>query len=118
MSTTIQSGDGQGYAAKVSEDGLLATETQASPHGVYRSSVNVTATSGTLVAARAGRRGIWVQNQGANPAYLRFDSSAALVTDWSIAAGGEFRSDSFAYEGEIRAISVGAGTTVLVLESA
>ena len=116
----------EGYTARVNSDGQLSTEsevtnaveTQPAIGSITRTSVTVQTTSGTLVAALGGRRGIWIQNQGANPVYLRFAAAAATAADWLLAPGGEFRQERFPYEGEIRAIAVGGTSVTLVLEMA
>lgn len=118
MSGTIMDGGGSGYLASVNSDGELATASTPAAHAVFRTSVTVQTTSGVLVGARTGRRGLWVQNQGANPVFLKFDPSAATAGDWQVAAGSEFRAETFAYEGEIRAISTGGNSAVLALEMA
>ena len=116
----------EGYTAHVNSDGQIATEaevtnaveTHPAIRDLTRTSVSVGTTSGQLVAALAGRRGIWIQNQGANPIYVRFAAAAATTADWLIPPGGEFRQDHFPYEGEIRAIAGVASSQTLVLEMA
>ena len=116
----------EGYTARVNSDGQLSTEsevtnavdTQPAIGSLTRTSVTVQVTSGTLVAALAGRRGLFLQNQGANPVFLRFAAAAATAADWLVAPGAEFREARFPYEGEIRAIAVGGTSVVLVVEVA
>jgi hypothetical protein len=113
----------EGYTARVNSDGQISTETevtntvdtQPAAGSVTRTSVSVGTTSGTLVAALPGRRGIWIQ-VGAFPIYLRFAAAAATTADWLVPAGGEFRQERFPYAGEVRAIAVGGTSVTLVLE--
>lgn len=116
MSTAIEGGDGRGHLAEVTPEGKLRVTSRSEDLVAYRASVTVQTTSGQLVAGLAGRRGLWVQNQGANPVYLRFEAAAATNTDWLVGAGGEFRAEDFPYEGEVRAIAVGGTSVVLVLQ--
>jgi hypothetical protein len=117
-------GSPEGYLAKVNSDGQVETatevtntvDTKPAAAAAYRTRVTLTTTSGTLLSARTGRRGLWLQNQGANPVYLSFEAAAATAQDWLLAAGGEYRAESFPYEGEVRAIAVGGGSAVLAIE--
>ena len=116
----------EGYTARVNSDGQISTQaevtnavdTRPASGDLTRSSVTVQTTSGVLVSALAGRRSIWIQNQGVNPVYVRFAAAAATAGDWLVPAGGELRLERFPYEGEIRAIAPVANSTVLVLEMA
>ncbi|NUN52308.1 MAG: hypothetical protein HUU06_05915 [Planctomycetaceae bacterium] len=120
MNVAVQ-GSPEGYLAKVNSDGQMETATEVTntvatkpgAAAAYRTRVTLTTTSSTLLAARTGRRGLWIQNQGANPVYLRFEAAAATNQDWLLAAGGEFRADNFAYEGEVRG-ATGAGTSAVL----
>lgn len=118
MIVGVQDGNGSARVLSIGEGGAALAETRPSEHGVQRSSVTVGVASGQLVGALDGRRGIWVQNQGANPVYLRFDTVAATAADWLVAPGGEFRAESMAYAGAIQAIAVGGNSVVLVLQMA
>ncbi|MCK6478980.1 MAG: hypothetical protein HUU06_00395 [Planctomycetaceae bacterium] len=133
MIVTLQAGDGSGRTATVNASGQIETSvgntvattvgntvtTTPSPLSAYRTSATVGTSSGTLVSARSGRRGLWVQNRHAtNSVYLRFEAAAATTSDWLLPPGGEFRAESINYEGEVRAIASGADTTVLVVEFA
>lgn len=125
MIVTLQAGDGSGRTATVNASGRLETQVAntvtTQPAGVqaYRTVATVGTSSGTLVSSRTGRRGIYVRNQDATKtAYLRFEGVAATTSDWPVPPGGEFRSENFPYEGEIRAIASGADTSVLVVELA
>jgi hypothetical protein len=123
MNVAVQ-GSPEGYIAKVNSDGQVETATEvtntvdvkAAAGAVYRTRVTVAVTSGTLLSSRTGRRGLWIQNQGANPVYLRFEAAAATAQDWLVAAGGEYRAENFPYEGEVRAIAVGGNSAVLGIE--
>jgi hypothetical protein len=129
---SIMTGTGEGTLAKVSTTGSLQSEVvntvdvdvgntvtvQKEGFTVYRTHSSVGTTSATLVGARAGRQGLWIQNQGANPVYLRFENAAAANTDWLVPAGGEFRAEDFSYAGIVTAIAGGAASNVLALEVA
>jgi hypothetical protein len=118
MIVGVQDGKGGGNLLTVSPEGEAATQTRPSEHGVVRSSVTVGVGSGVLVGALDGRRGIWVQNQGANPVFLLFGPGVAANTDWLVAPGGEFRAETMAYSGAIQAIAAGGNSVVLVLQMA
>ncbi len=133
MIVTLQAGDGSGRVATVNASGRLESQvgntvttevantvtTKRAPVMAFRTSANVGNSSGVLVSARTGRQGFYAQNQDAvNAVYLRFEAMTATNQDWKVPPGGEFRAESFPYEGEIRAISDGANSTVLVLEMA
>ena len=121
---TSLSGGVEGNLAVVNADGKLETHvtdtvtTQQAAYTVHRTSATVTTSSGALVGARPGRRSLWIQNQGANPVYLRFGAAAATTSDWLVPPLGEFRAEEFPFESEIRAISTTDSSTVLVLEMA
>ena len=116
--TVIETWSGEGYGVRVKADGRLTTEATEAPVSVVRSVVTVQTTSGTLAAARPGRRGVRLLVLGANVVYVRFEAVAATNQDWAVAAGAQLVMDPFPYEGEIRAIAVGGSSNVLVLESA
>jgi hypothetical protein len=116
VSATIETGTGEGYTLTVNADGRAETQTKAGPTSAVRTAATVTTTSGTLVGERAGRQGLWVQNQGANAVHLRFDDAAATAADWLVPAGTGLRVERFSYEGAIQAIAVGGSSAVLVVE--
>jgi hypothetical protein len=114
----IETGTGEGYLARVTEEGRVETSTKPASATVHRTSVTVQTTSGLLVGEREGRRSFHGQNQGANPVHLRFEAAAATNADWLVAPGGVFRAEEFPYEGEVRAIAIGGTSVFLVLELA
>ena len=116
MIAVIGTGGPEGHVATVTSDGEGQTIDYGAPVAMQRASMTVQTTSGQLVAANAGRQGVWFQNQGANPVYLRLEAAAAVNTDWLLAAGAELRLDRLAYDVEIRAIAVGGTSVVLVLQ--
>lgn len=118
MIVGVQDGRGAGNLVAVSGDGEMSTESRPAAHGVNITSGTVNAVSGTLVGALTGRRGLWVQNQSVNAIWLRFAVGLATNADWMVPAGGEFRAESFAYEGPIQAIAAAAPSIVLVLQMA
>ena len=124
MSGAIESGTGEGYLATVTPDGSVQTEVANTVEvkkpelAVYRTVVTAGVTSATLVSARAGRQGLWVQVKGAFPCYLRFSTAAATNQDWLVAAGGEFRSDDLGYAGPVTVIAPGGNSNILALEIA
>ena len=124
MNSAIETGTGEGFLATVTPDGSLQTEVgntvtvEKAAQTVYRAVVTAGAASGTLLGARTGRQGLWVQVQGVFPCYLRFANAAATNQDWLVAAGGEYRSEDFRYEGVITVIAPGGNSNVLALEMA
>lgn len=124
MSASIETGTGEGFLASVDSAGNLQTEVnntvtvQKADLTVYRAVVTAGVASATLLAARTGRQGLWIQVQGAFPCYLRFANAAATNQDWLVAAGGEFRAEDFTYEGIITVIAPGGNSNVLALEMA
>jgi hypothetical protein len=68
-----------------------------------------------LMAARAGRKGLWLQN-GNNPVHILLGTGTATTSDWLLAANAQLRLDDFPYEGPVQAISTGGNSTVLVVE--
>ena len=124
MNSAIETGTGEGFLARVSSAGNLQTEVanpvtvEKAALAVYRTVVTAGVASATLVNARTGRQGLWIQNQGAFPCYLRFASAAATNADWLVAAGGEFRAEDFTYEGVVTVIAPGGNSAILALETA
>jgi len=123
---TLQGGDGRGVAAAVDTTGSVQTSVantvttkRATLLAVYRTTATVGTSSGELLAARTGRRGLWVQNHHAtNSVRLRFEGLDATSDDWLLPPGGELRAEDLGYEGAVRAIASGADTNVLALEFA
>ena len=132
MNVSIMDGTGQGGLASVTAGGSLKTEVgntvdvavgntvtvERAGLSAYRTRGTVGTSSGTLLSARTGRQGLFLQNQGANPVYLRFGSAAATNQDWLVAPGGEFRAEDFRYADVVTAIAAGGNADVLALELA
>jgi hypothetical protein len=114
--TSIASGDGTGYEARVSSAGRLQVNT-CHPHTFFRSIVTVIAfpTVTNLVSARAGRCSLTVQNQSGVPLAVRFEAGDPGTGDFQVAAGGTFTLPG-AYAGEVRATGVGGSVNAVVLE--
>jgi hypothetical protein len=116
MPQAIESGNGEGYLLVVDEEGSARGRTKPTAGDATSSRPTVGVTSAQLVAARDSRQFLLLQNQGANPVYLSFGTTAATAQDWMVPAGGEFKSDRFPYAGPIQAIAVGGNSAVLVIE--
>jgi hypothetical protein len=124
MNVSLESGNGLGYAAGVTEEGQLQVDVgntvtvQRTAMEVVKTRVTATGTSGTLVSARPGRQSFFAQNQGANNVFLHFASGAATNQDWLLLPGAEFRAEELRYEGEVTVISAGGNSVVVALETA
>ncbi len=125
MIVTLQGGDGRGVAAAVDTTGSVQTSvantvtTKRPAVEVFRTTATVGTSSAQLLAARTGRRGLWVQNHHAtNTVRLRFEGLGATSDDWRVLPGGELRAEDLGYEGAVQAIASGADTDVLALEFA
>ena len=123
-SVSVVTGTGKGTLLGVNDYGSLPAEivntvtTEREGVTVYRTHASAGITSSTLLSARAGRQGLWFQNQGAFTLYLRFENAAATNQDWAVMAGAELRATDLSYAGVVTVISPGGNCNVLALETA
>ena len=120
--STIETGTGEGYLAKVNSEGRLQAEASVTGEVTSnpcsatsnRASFELDEDSTTLLDEEANRVELLVQNQGSEPAYVNLGADPATDEDWKVPGGGEFRLER--YTGVVKGISTMTGTTVLVLE--
>ena len=120
--STIETGTGEGYTARVNGAGQLQTVSTVSgevtnfPGGcsANRVPMELHETSTELLDEELDRVEFLIQNQGSEPAYIRLGTSSATASDWKIPAGGDFRLQH--YGGAVKGISTVTGTTLLVWE--
>jgi len=131
MSTvSVESGTGEGYTARVDSSGALVTAvegtvttevsntvtSEASPASSGAlNSTSVSTSSVELKAANSSRRGLQVQNQGANSVYVNFGTGSATTSGFEIGAGVTYTCP-VRYTGAIQAITASGSSTVLVVE--
>lgn len=122
MSTTsIESGNGQGYQATVDSRNRIQARSSPDCSGstVYTNSYTVSDSSVTTIAStRADRLTMIIQNQLSVPIRVRFAAADPGTEELQVAAGATYTLP-FPYAGEARAKAVGSGVsgTVIVIEA-
>lgn len=120
----VESGDGSGFAAKVTSDGSVSAavtntvDTLPAQGSVSKTEVSVATTGTQIVGANTSRRQIQIQNlDAANPVHIRLDSSPAAVTDLRIDPGQTYSfPPGVGYTGDITGKAVGAAVQVIAVE--
>ena len=114
--TTIESGKGDGYTARVDSPGGL--QTTPSPLSVATFQQNIGVLGGSVVSARTGRRQIQIQKLDAvNPLHIRLAAAIPTVNDVMIPAGGMYEfPPGVCYEGEIDGLGPAGAVQVVAVE--
>ena len=117
--SSIESGLGDGYQAKVDSTNRLFTRAalEYSSGAVYTTLTTASTGTNTTISARTGRTGVVLQNLASVPVSVRFASAHAGAPDFRIAAGASF-TFPFPYEGQIRVYGIGGGGDLVVIEAA
>lgn len=89
---------------------------------VTHSEVSVADSTTEIAAANPDRRYLLIQNAGANPVFLRFDETDAILNEgFSLAAGDHFEwprsANNALYRGQVNGIVAAATELVLVSEA-
>ncbi len=113
--------DGTGRSAnraEVTDRSALTVEAKPSPATTSIVNDTVGVTSQKLFSLdEFNANALQLQNQsGTNALYIRFGTTAATNTDWMIPPGGTYQlPGGVRWEGQVQAISAGAGTPVTAI---
>lgn len=130
----VESGDGTGFAARVTSAGHILAEIANTPTVALAEPIEVEAPQATLtstlvtinsgtvqtVVSRTGRRQVLVQNlSGANVLHLRLAASDPTTADLRIDPGEKWSLPcGVAYEGEFRILAQGGNIATVIYEFA
>jgi len=115
--TTITDGGGQGYSGEVFKHGGVSVA--QSPAVIYTTRVEISTTSTLLVAARAERMAIEIQNLDAtNALHVVLGDATATSNDLRIGPREKWSCKWPPYTGLVCAIAVAAAVQVVVIEYA
>lgn len=115
--SSIESGLGDGYSAKVDSTNRLFTRAAVENPAktVVTSLISSSNGANVTVNARTNRTSLVLQNLAGVPVAVRFAAANAGATDFNIPALGTFVLP-FAYDGEFRIFGVGGGGDFVVIE--